>query len=244
MKTEKTTKSGIAYGGEVKKIRKEFFPGKNQTHFAKKINEMLPANSLLMLDQKTVSNLETGTKNKKISEDLIKALDKVFVEMGYEMDRKILNDFLIETKNNYHEKKEKTVAIIHENDNILSKPNNEIFKYYQGSYFCLFHSTDSSDPKCIIAEMEITRESSLNQCVTKFIIKEDNKIIKEYDGTFVFNSHYSMWYSIMVGKEKQEICLLAAPHFNSTIRNNQLNVALVITTSDRKSTRLNSSHTS
>lgn len=231
MQTEKTTKAGIAYGKEIKKLRQEIFSRKNQTYFAEKINELLPKSSTVFLDQKKVSNLETGTINNKISETLIKDLDKIFTDMGYEIDRDVLNDFLTEVKKSYHTKKNKTVAIIYENDNILARPNNKTFKYYEGKYFCMFHSTDSSDPKCIHAEMEIIREHSLNQCITTLIIKEGDKAIKEYDGLFVFNTHYNMWYSVMVGKEKQEICLIAAPHFNSTIRNNQLNVALVITTS-------------
>ena len=225
------TKARIDYGSELKKIRKKFFPRKNQTQFAEKINSLLPQNSDVFLDQKKISNLETGTITKNIPETLIEDLDEIFINMGYTMSRDILNNFLAEIRNSFQDKKIKPVAIITENDNLLSKSDNKIFHYYHGKYYCIFHSTDSSDPKCIYGEMEIENCNESNQTITKFKILENDEVIKEYEGVFVFNTHYNMWYSILVGKQKQEICMIAAQHFNSTLRNNQLNVALVITTS-------------
>lgn len=225
------SKARIDYGSELKKIRKTYFPHKNQTQFAEKLNGLLPQNSDVFLDQKKISNLETGTITKNIPEALIKNLDEIFINMGYTMSRDIFDNFLTEIHTSFQDKKIKAVATIYENDNLLSKSDNKIFSYYHGKYYCIFHSTDSSDPKCIYGEMEINGGDSLNQTITKFKIIENNEVIKEYEGVFVFNTHYNMWYSILIGKKKQEVCMIAAQHFNSTLRSNQLNVALVITTS-------------
>lgn len=46
------TKARIEYGKELKKVRKKFFPRKNQTYFAEKINSLLPQNLDSFLDQK------------------------------------------------------------------------------------------------------------------------------------------------------------------------------------------------
>lgn len=199
------SKARIDYGSELKKIRKTYFPHKNQTQFAEKLNGLLPQNSVDFLDQKKISNLETGTITKNIPETLIKNLDEIFINMGYTMNRDVFNNFLTEIHTSFQDKKIKAVATIYENDNLLSKSDNKIFSYYHGKYYCIFHSTDSSDPKCIYGEMEINGGDSLNQTITKFKIIENNEVIKEYEGVFVFNTHYNMWYSILIGKKKQEV---------------------------------------
>lgn len=220
----------INFGKEVKKMRKNLFPQKSQTGFSKIINEHLN-DTKFILSQKKVSDIERGNKI-PIPESFVIEFAKISNDFGYEFDKKIVSDFLKEIKNikkNAHNSK--PIISIVEHEDLVSKSTRKVFEQYIGSYNCLFHSTDSSEPKAIKGIMEIKEDSMNNQCRVTFSIIENSVAIKEYEGIFILNSHYNMWYSLLVGKEKQEICMIASQHFNSTLRKNLYNIALVITTS-------------
>lgn len=223
------------FGKELKKVRKTLFPNYNQERFADKINSNLPPETDFFLDQKKVSLLETG-KNITVSKSFLTILNDLCSTWGCQLDNEIVESFkslMPKTK----KVQNKTIIKIAEHENILSKPYQKIFSNYFGQYNCIFHSTDSSDPKCIKGIMEIKRDDIENQCKAYFEIVEDKRIIKTYEGPFFFNTYYDMWYCILIEKKLQEICMITAKHFNTSIRDNLLNVALVITTSAGKKKR-------
>ena len=217
------------FGKELKKVRKTLFPNYNQERFADKINSNLPPDTDFYLDQKKVSLLETG-KNITVSKSFITILNDLCSTWGCQLDDEIVESFkaLMPKTRKFQNK---TLIKITEYENILSKPYQKIFSNYFGQYNCIFHSTDSSDPKCIKGIMAIKRDDIENQCKVSFEIVEDKNIIKTYEGPFFFNTYYNMWYCILIEKKLQEICMITAKHFNSSVRENLFNVALVITTS-------------
>lgn len=220
-----------SFGKEIKNARKTVFPYGNQQKLADKINSKLPTYIDFKVSQEMISKIENG-KNIFLPDEVIENLVQICRDNGYAIEETLANDFIEVVRTSKENKKRRNLVVsFSEFENVVSNPKQEIFETYFGTYNCLFHSTDSSDPKCIKGIMRISPDLQTHQCKVEFSILENGQIIKKYDGVFLINKHYDMWYCILVGKKKQEICMIASQHFNSSMHNNLFNIALVITTS-------------
>ncbi len=224
------SKIRIAFGEEFKKIRKKFFPQYNQTRFADIINEHLDLSWDFSLDQKKVSQIELG-RSIQVPEIFIDKFCRYCSEvLKYEVNPSIVDEYInINREINSHFSKQ--IIKVSEYEHLICKSSDKIFSQYFGTYNCLFYSTDSLNRKPIKGILTIKSDTSTNQCKAEFQILDDKNIIKEYEGVFMFNTHYSMWYCILVGKLKQEVCMLVAQHFKSTLKDNLFNIAFAITSS-------------
>lgn len=219
------------FGCAIKAFRKHI--KKNQTRFAEIINDKLNSKAFT-LDQKKISQLENGKKI-KLSKNFIEEFISIFKEMcnqnEYSIDETILDNFLTEAQNYASTPSSKPIINIFEHENLLVEPHQDVFIQYSGKYNCFFYSTDSTEKKYLTGIMEITNEERTKQCKALFSLIENEKVIKKYEGVFFINRHYNMWYCILIGTQKQEVCMIASQLFTATLRKNLFNVALVITTS-------------
>lgn len=220
------------FGDEVRKGRKFLFKKNNQTFFAEKVNFFYNGANL---DQKKVSLIECGN-DIELSVDLIENLYQFFKESGFDFNEKTKEDLKKHIENNPPKKRKKPKKckpiVINEFRNLLSKPQQDVLSKYFGNYNCFFYSTNSREPKIVNGTMTISGNIIANCCDVSFSIPLDKEGgEKIYQGTFFYNQYYNMWYCILVGDAKQEICMIASQHINSTINDNLLNVAFVITTS-------------
>lgn len=114
----------------------------------------------------------------------------------------------------------------------ISSPTSEL-KGYCGEYYTLFLSTDSADRRLVEGKLIIAQDqtdpSLCNVHLTLYGPK--HTAIKWYTGTCFINRHYRTWHCILIGQKKQEVCMLTASHFNATLRQNQFNMTLALTTS-------------
>lgn len=114
----------------------------------------------------------------------------------------------------------------------VSSPTSELAGYC-GEYYSLFLSTDSADKRLVEGKLKIFQDQAdPNLCSARMILYDQKrKPIKWYSGTCFINRHYRTWHCILIGHKKQEVCMLTASHFNATLRQNQFNMALALTTS-------------
>lgn len=179
--------------------------------------------------QKLISDIEQGKPNHNITCDVINQLQKIL-----SISEEVVIPIIDVLTKELHDKKTDTAKIqIHECDNLLIETKHSIFDHYIGEYYCLFYSTDSSNPKTVDAKLTLSSKEvkGINICYAQFSIINKGKLIKSYTGQFFVNTHYNTWYCILIGEEKQEVSMLLSSHINSSIESNLLNVALVLTTS-------------
>ena len=220
------------FGKEVKAARiakKSIEPQWSQTRLGMHLNKKLKLNLSTATCQKLISNIENGKVNSNITKEVVSEIASFF-----NLSKDISNPMKSIVDNNTHEGNSKNVGVlIHENNNLLIKTDNPIFNQYIGEYCCLFYSTDSSDPKTVDAKLNLSPKqvNGIDICFAQLTIINKGKQIKSYEGQFFINTHYNTWYCILIGKEKQEVCTLISSHINANIKNNLLNIALVLTTS-------------
>ena len=96
----------------------------------------------------------------------------------------------------------------------------------------MFYSTDSANPKTVDAKLILSSKEAkgINICYAQLFILDNGKQIKSYSGQFFVNTHFKTWYCILIGDENQEVSMLLSSHINATLKNNLLNIALVLTT--------------
>ena len=114
----------------------------------------------------------------------------------------------------------------------IQSPYSELTGYC-GEYHSLFVSTDSNEKRLVEGLFSIGKDpSDPNLCRAHMTLyNEKHEEIKWYSGPFFINRHYRTWHCILIGHEKQEVCMLTASHFNATLRPNQFNMVLALTTS-------------
>lgn len=219
------------FGTEVRNLRtnlKNSDPVWTQKYLGNYVNNSL--NLKLSNDscQKLISDIEQGKPNHNITCDVIYQLQKIL-----SISEEVVIPIIDAVTSVLHGKKTDTTKIqIHEFDNLLVETKHSVFNHYIGEYYCLFYSTDSSNPKTVDAKLTLSSKEvkGINICYAQFFIINNEKLIKSYSGQFFINIHYNTWYCILIGEKKQEVSMLISSHINSNIKNNLLNVALVLTT--------------
>ena len=103
----------------------------------------------------------------------------------------------------------------------MQSPYSELTGYC-GEYHSLFVSTDSNEKRLVEGLFSIGKDpSDPNLCRAHMTLyNEKHEEIKWYSGPFFINRHYRTWHCILIGHEKQEVCMLTASHFNATLRPN------------------------
>lgn len=162
--------------------------------------------------------------------------DILAVQQAFQLPENIVAPMLTEIQNTPDQSPPQSEAVqitIHEAGQLITSGTSTEFESYLGTYYCLFPSTDSSSNTPIRGVLEIvTNKGKSSQCTAHMTIQDkQGKAIKWYSGPFFINLHYRTWHCILVGSKKQEVCMLTASHFNSTIHPNLLNVAVALTTS-------------
>lgn len=115
---------------------------------------------------------------------------------------------------------------------LIMNGDSQWYEAYHGEYYCYFHSTNSQDAKIVYGKMVLSKAEHLCRASVTINSKGPrSKPIKTYEGVFLINTHYQVWYCILVGKSRQEFCMMVSNHIKPTVENNTFNIALVITTS-------------
>lgn len=177
--------------------------------------------------QKTISRIERG-ENVMLPETLVRKFQELC-----EIPEDIVEKYIaLSEKKEIVQGSDPSLISISEDGHLLTHASHEEFYGYFGRYHCYFHSTNSDDPRLIegVFYIENGNGASLN-CVARLEIIENGAVIKNYRGQFLLNNHFRSSYCILIGDEKQEVCMLIGSHFNITKGKNLLNVALVLTTS-------------
>lgn len=178
------------------------------------------------IKQEIISKLERGkdvflTEKEIIGLQTICSIPEDIVKSYIEM---------IEVK--YSSKIKENLVSIREHEYLLTKNKHTEIVFYEGDYYCYFHSTDAADHKIVEGKMSILPFHTSDICEARFVIYENEKTIKEYTGQFFLNTLYDMSYCILICEDKQETSFLISNHFNaSTRKRNLFNLALVLTTS-------------
>ncbi len=214
------------FGQLIRAKRREIYPSYNQDKFAKKVNALIESKHIFSFNQKKISRLELGDVSLKLTKDAIKALQKI-CKLQDDDIKPIMDELETDAADN----KSIPNIIAYDKGNFIVDSKHPEFKSYLGDYHCVFFSTDSSVKKYVRALMNIYVDNQNSNCNVKLTIYEGNDEIKWYSGIFMINNYYNMWYCILIGDNKQEVCMLASAHSNHSIHNNFLNIALVITTS-------------
>lgn len=218
-----------AFGREIRCFRERQHHRLSQESLCDRVNAAVQTDKPpLALYQKKLSRIEKGDRAIILPEKTIHVLQKIC-----ELSDQIVEPY-IELMNSManEQKTENVVDVVRveEFGQLLTKPQHSVFKGYIGNYHCYFYSTDSKNPKIVRGILTISTNGTAS-CAAEIILYEGKRPIKQYSGQFFLNQYYQMWYCILVGKERQEVCLLTSNHFNSTIKENILNMALVLTTS-------------
>ncbi len=216
----------LNFGQAVKKARKE--KSLTQDRLSKKINEQFPDMQSERLYQERISQLERGVLN--LTKEHVDAIQEVL-----HLPEDDVAPILEQLENEQKLKTDKRIVPIKvmETGKLISRGTSQEFQPYLGEYHCLFISTDSSSKEPVRGLLKITPgDDNSDQCTARVTVYDKKgKEIKWYSGPFFINTRYGTWHCILVGHKWQEICMLIASHFNSTIHPNLLNVALVLTTS-------------
>lgn len=220
----------LKFGKALKRARK----GKSltQARLSGKINDYLPEGYSRKFGQERISMLERGVPELKLTKEDVEAIRKV-LELPDDIVASLLAELQNTEKIETGKKGDTSQIKVYEAGQLVSRGTSLEFQPYLGKYHCLFISTDSSSTDLVRGLFEITPgEDESEQCTAYMTVydKKGNEI-KWYSGPFFINIHYRTWHCILVGRKKQEVCMLTASHFNSTIHPNLLNVALSLTTS-------------
>lgn len=216
------------FGEEIRSFRINQPVKMSQETLCNKVNAALKTrNSPFGLYQRKISRVERGDPAVILPEKTIQALQQIC-----KLSDKVVKPYLELMKRipDGQEEYEISAVQIEECGQLLTKPHHSEFKGYIGKYYCYFYSTDSKNPKIVEGTLTIAANDTVS-CTAEVVLYEKSHPIKRYVGQFALNRYYQMWYCILVGQERQEVCLLASYHFNSTIKKNLLNMALVLTTS-------------
>lgn len=204
--------------------------GWSQTLLATKANRGLPGGEK-PFDQKKISNIELNKSNVRLTKAGIQVLQSVC-----QLPDDVVSPFLEIILSASMKKPTPSCPVsIQEKGQLICKvsgPSSDLGRYC-GEYNCLFVSTDSASPSLVEGKLRISSDSDGGgNCFAYMTIYNNKKEeIKWYSGPFFLNQHYRTWHCILVGKVKQEICMLTATNFNATLRPNQYNMALCLTTS-------------
>ena len=217
------------FGDAIREFRTKRVPTWSQEFVCDKVNRIVQAKgSLHMLYQKKLSRIERGDTSIVLTEQTIHALQQIC-----ELPREVVTPYLNMMNHISNQQKHRhtdNVIYIEDYEQLLADPHHSEFKGYSGTYYCYYHSTDAMNPKIVQGKLVIGPADGII-CPAEIRLYDGKKVIKEYFGQFFLNRHYQMWYCILIGREKQEICFLLSNHFNSTIEKNQFNIALALTTS-------------
>lgn len=202
-----------------------------QFQMSRELNNYLPHDYTDCFYQEKLSRLERGDPKLTLTET-----DVIAVRDAFQLPDDIVAPILAELQSTVNQEppQAETVRItIHEAGQLITKGTSSEFESYLGTYHCLFISTDSSSNVPVRGILEIVPgEGKFCQCTAYMTIQDkQGKDIKWYSGPFFINLHYRTWHCILVGSKRQEVCMLTASHFNSTIHPNLLNVAIALTTS-------------
>ncbi len=216
------------FGAAVHRARKTH-ESWNQARLAEKINILLPEDHPFKFRQESISKLERGDSKLRLTGLAVQKIQELL-----ELPDEFVIPLLKEVDSEEGRKTSKSAHIsIHEAGQLISKSTHTEFSSYFGDYYCMFNSTDSNNQKLIMGNLSIIGDNAEhNQCIAHMTLLDENgNEIKWYSGPFFINRHYRTWHCVLIGKEKQEICMLTSSYFNSTIEKNLLSVALVLTTS-------------
>lgn len=211
------------FGLQIKEFRNSCIPKLSQDKFA---NMIIEKTNIKNMRQEKISILERG-KDASLLEKEIQAIGEV-CRMSDDVLESYIN--LMRIKHPY---KVSEVSIdVKENENLWVKYNHSEFRFYEGTYYCYFHSTNAKESKIVEGRMNLSKSQSRKNCIAKFEIIENGTPIKKYNGQFFINVVYSMSYCVLISEEKQEVSFLISDHYNASAKKENLfNIALVLTTS-------------
>ncbi len=216
------------FGNAVKKARKEIDRNWNQEKCSERINEKLPKGCKNHFNQKKISRIELGDETLHLTDTEIKAIAETL-----NLEDSIVAPVLQELYADEEIKPSPSEISISEGGQIICSASHQELQSYFGNYNCIYFSTDSSVKEIVHGSLHIRAGKNAKlPCVARLTIFDQNGIpIKWYSGPFVINRHYRTWHCILIGHDKQEVCMLTASHFNATVHTNIMNIALAITTS-------------
>lgn len=223
------------FGNAVKTTRKTL--GKSQKWLSDNVIRLLPQDAPRFYQEK-ISKIERAVGSVTLTRDEILAIQQVC-----KLEDAVVNPLLeaLERSDELEDiKRDKSqnrhirihipeVGQLHSN---VSAPTSELAGYC-GEYHSLFLSTDSADKRLVEGRLIISQDQDEPDLCSAYMILYGPKHeeIKWYTGTCFINRHYRTWHCILIGLKKQEVCMLTASHFNATLRKNQFNMALALTTS-------------
>ena len=143
------------------------------------------------IKQEVISHLEHG-KDVFLTKEEIVGLQKICA-----IPEDIAEPFIKLVELRYSSKIKENLVNIREHEYLITKYRHSEVKFYEGNYYCYFHSTDSDDYKIVEGIMSILPFQTPNICEAKFVIYENEEAIKEYVGQFFLNTLYDMTYCIL-----------------------------------------------
>lgn len=170
--------------------------------------------------QRKISQLETGDHTKYLSRNTLDVLAKLL-----KLSDADCNLALPETNEN-----DNWISVASKHY-LLTKASSQEIKQHLGEYHCVFKSTETKCDAFIRSKMILSaaKDGSCNVTLELPVIEQN--YIKHYTGKFFINHHFDTCYIILCDNRWQEVCMLIAPWFKPTIRQNKFLTPLVLTTS-------------
>lgn len=214
-----------SFGEMIKTFRKSKKIKLSQTKLSNYVNQYLSEKNIL--SQGDISKIERG-KYESLNQDQVKAICKVCefpIDIQDAVVEIIQNSNITHTVNSF--------INVKSTGYIVTRPSNDDIRPYLGKYYCYFYSTNSRTPKIINGTIELKIDDSNTQnCLAVLILYDDDKTpIKTYVGQFFINTRYKTTYCVLIGGARQEVCFLLSNHFNASISDNLINIAIALTTS-------------
>lgn len=198
--------------------------GLTQRELADELNKNLQQDQqnhpLEHFSQRKISQLETGDRTKYLSRNALDVLSKLLTLSDADC---ILALPLIGENDNW-------ISVASTNYLLTTASSQEI-KQHLGEYHCVFKSTETKCDAFVRSKMVLSaaKDGSCNVTLELPVIEQN--YTKYYTGKFFINHHFDTCYIILCDNRWQEVCMLIAPWFKPTIRQNRFLTPLVLTTS-------------
>lgn len=147
-------------------------------------------------------------------------------------------------------KEANNIPLFLSDDNLITKPDNSLFKGYLQKYFCYYYPTHSSENKEKLNIIKGTLELKDAQSYCKATLQIDTNTlndrgepnIKKYTGYAVISVAVKSLYCILYSKDQGEFCFIMFRHFKLNFKMQECRIAEVLSASsageDRRPTVL------
>lgn len=212
----------ILFGERMRIARNQ--AGYTQQELAKKLNCHLETDEsnhcMEHFSQRKISQLETGDRIKHLSTESLDGLVNLLLLSD--------DDYLLALPENMDNN---NWVYISSKQYLLTSASSQEIKQYLGEYHCVFKSTETKNDEFIRCIMVLSEapDGTCNVSLELPVTKQNQ--IKRYSGKFFINHHFDTCYIILCDSRWQEVCMLIAPWFKPTIRQNKFLTPLVLTTS-------------